>query len=86
MAADTAGGGLKQLDDHYNTFIVRLLYFTHSKGLISFRSGADRGGLCSDSRRRTQLGAPADRLLGYRHLGWRAVLAQSLLEVCAQGI
>ena len=23
MAADTAGGGLQQLEDHYNTFIVR---------------------------------------------------------------
>lgn len=24
MAADTANGGLNQLEDHYNTFIVRL--------------------------------------------------------------
>ena len=86
MAADTASGGLNQLDDHYNTFIVRSLYFAHSKELISCRSIADRGGLCSDSRCGAQLGAPADRILGYRHLGWRAVLAQSLLEVRAQGI
>lgn len=25
MAADTANGGLKQLEDHYNTFIVSLI-------------------------------------------------------------
>lgn len=24
MAADTAGGGLGQLEDHYNTFVVRV--------------------------------------------------------------
>jgi glucan 1,3-beta-glucosidase len=27
MAADTAGGGLAQLEEHYKTFIVRLLDF-----------------------------------------------------------
>ena len=30
MAADTAGGGLNQLEDHYKTFIVG---FTHSPWL-----------------------------------------------------
>lgn len=34
MAADLASGGLNQLDDHYNTFIVRILFFVHSKGLF----------------------------------------------------
>jgi len=27
MAADTAGGGLNQLEEHYDTFIVRLFSF-----------------------------------------------------------
>ncbi len=29
MAADTAGGGLEQLEDHYATFIVCLLLLAH---------------------------------------------------------
>ena len=31
MAADTAGGGLQQLEDHYNTFIVRYELVTMSR-------------------------------------------------------
>jgi len=31
MAADTAGGGLQQLEDHYNTFIVRYDSVTMSR-------------------------------------------------------
>lgn len=30
MAADTAGGGVNQLEDHYNTFIVRFGFPTVS--------------------------------------------------------
>jgi hypothetical protein len=34
MAADKAGGGINQLEDHYKTFIVRSLSFAHPSEFI----------------------------------------------------
>ena len=56
MAADTAGGGLQQLEDHYNTFIVRYYPVAMSRESFFIVVTSDRGRLCSDRRRRPQLG------------------------------
>jgi hypothetical protein len=37
MAADTAGGGINQLEEHYKTFIVRLLSFAHAIAIVDTR-------------------------------------------------
>lgn len=56
MAADTASGGLQQLDDHYNTFIVRYYSVTMSRESFLIVVISDRGRFCSDRGRRPQLG------------------------------
>lgn len=63
MRNDTsAGGGIQQLEDHYKTFIVRLQlarYLLHRTDCF-----ADRGRLCEDCSRRSQLDPPSCALLG----------------------
>jgi hypothetical protein len=86
MAADTAGGGINQIEEHYKTFIVRLLSFAHAIAIVNAGGTPDRGRLCSDRWRRTQLDTPAYPILGYRYLAWRTFPSQGLLEVCPQGI
>jgi hypothetical protein len=86
MAADPAGGGINQIEEHYNTFIVRLLSFTHAIAAVNTRGMPDRGRLCSDRWRGTQLDTLAYPVLGYRYLAWRTFPTQGRLEVCPQGI
>jgi hypothetical protein len=53
MAADTANGGLSQLEAHYNTFIVSLVSRLHLvPSLFHF---ADRGRFCANGRCRAEL-------------------------------
>jgi hypothetical protein len=86
MAADTAGGGINQIEEHYKTFIVRLLSFAHAVAIANTRGMPDRGRLRSDRWRRTQLDTSTYPVLGYRYLAGGTFSSQGLLEVCAQGI
>ena len=62
IANDTSSGGLQAvLEDHYNTFIVRVCD-VHSAPAINFV--ADRGGLHSDRGRGPKLGSHSNTLLG----------------------
>lgn len=67
MAADTANGGLSQLEDHYNTFIVSLvILYVDSVKFILFVDGAGHRG---DRRCWSQLGQTPRAFLGHRCLG-----------------
>lgn len=79
MAADTASGGLNQLETHYQTFIVchhlsvpRCLYLILS---------IDRARLCTNRRGWTQLCANSSPILGNRDSFRRTFPRQDLLEV-----
>lgn len=99
MAKDTAGGGLKQLENHYNSFIVRIarLLFV----VISSDLRLDGGRFCANRRRRAQLDQTACRVQRIRCRGWRGrVLRSSLrtvsslpavpwgrrVDLCAEGV
>jgi len=79
MAADTASGGLDQLEQHYDTFIVSIIRFClHSRPDIASTDGTRH---CPDCRGRFELDPTSDSLLGYRNLAWRAFLGEDELEV-----
>ena len=63
MRADTAGGGIDQLETHYKTFIVRRFYLIAFFMLIP---EIDRKGFCGNSCSRFELPSYSDWLLGYR--------------------
>lgn len=52
MAADTANGGLNQIETHYQTFIVSRL---HKRYRLSSNARIDRTGLRADCRRWAEL-------------------------------
>jgi hypothetical protein len=84
MAADTAGGGLTQLETHYQTFMVSL-FVTHSfVELVLIQ--ADRGRLCRNGWCWFELGSHADPLLGDRRVRWRTFPCQDMLEVRSSSI
>ena len=64
MAADTANGGLNQLEDHYNTFIVSVI-FVWCWIIALTLALVDRAGHCSNSRCRLELDQGANTLLGH---------------------
>ena len=91
MAADTASGGLQQqLENHYNTFVVRKAlawvgrvasawlilpsFSCTSAPADGTRLGSDRGG-------GAELDSPPHSVLGDRDVGGRAFPRQGLLEV-----
>ena len=80
MAADTASGGLGQLEDHYNTFIVS--FCASFSVLLYLMSPADRTRYCRDSRCGIELGANPGPILGDRNMARRTLLGQNELEVC----
>jgi hypothetical protein len=64
MTADTANGGLNQLEDHYNTFIVCLNCTTISHCWLN--CSIDRERFCGDRRRWSELRPNSNWLLGNR--------------------
>ena len=63
MAADTANGGLSQLESHYETFIVRhYLLIRVSSSLILL---IDRAGFCRNRWRWAQLCENPSAVLGH---------------------
>jgi hypothetical protein len=86
MAADTASGGISQLETHYQTFIVRCHPFQKT-GLCLIQCWlADRGRFCSDRRRRSQLDSSPYRFLGYRDVAGGTFPSQDVVEVRSQGV
>jgi hypothetical protein len=67
MAQDTASGGLSQLEQHYQTFIVRpnLIILV----VLMLMKIADRAGFCPDCRCRPQLCSDTYPVLGHRDVG-----------------
>lgn len=71
MAADTsAGGGLSQLEAHYNTFVIvsfllKKVDSNHSVIQLHYRTGYR-----ANCRRRSELAPGTDTLLGSRRLGY----------------
>jgi len=79
MAADTASGGLNQLETHYSTFVVSELSLAYFDGLhIPL---VDRAGYCGNCWSWTKLDSFAYPFLGNREMGFRAFPREGLLAV-----
>ena len=83
MASDTSsGGGLSQLEDHYNTFIVSFVPVPlNLRVSILIEACADGTRFCPDRRCWPQSCSHPSRILGYRSLGWRTLLGEDILDV-----
>jgi hypothetical protein len=64
MRADTAGGGIDQLETHYKTFIVRI--FDLIAFFLLLIPEIDRKGFCGNCCCGFELPSYSDWLLGYR--------------------
>ena len=70
MAADTANGGLGQLERHYQTFIVGHIYFFALVVLLKTAYDVlDRTRFCRDCWCRSELRSHSIRMVGYRNAG-----------------
>ena len=82
MASDTASGGLSQLEDHYNTFIVRFVPAPlNLRVTILIAACTDRTRFCPDRRCWPQSCSHPIAILGYRGLGWRTLFTKDGLDV-----
>lgn len=81
MAADTANGGLGQMEQHYKTFIVGHIFLHLLSCWRLHVMFTDRARFCRDCWCWSKLCSHSARMVGYWNAGWRTLLAESILDV-----